>query len=342
MPKISIIVPVYKAEKYLHQCVDSILSQTFADFEVILVNDGSPDNCGRLCEEYREKDSRIRVIHQENQGQSAARNNALPHTTGQWLCYVDSDDAIHPQMLELLYNAVISGEAGVSICPMVQGQEMPEDFLRHRSGTCEILEINEENLLRLYDAGEYPSWEACAKLIRRDLVEGYPFRQGRVYEDNEAVCRWVCRAGKLARIPEAMYYYRTNPVSTTQRSFSLKKRDYLWALDSIIRYYHSLGYLTLTARFCDRYVEEAAGQYRRIGEELNAPDVQKEVKADAKALAKAVPMTQTQKEVLLDAFHPKLIRYYWPVAGAVRTLKETGLRGLAGKIKKNLGKEDVR
>ena len=102
MPEISIIVPVYKAEDYLHQCVDSILSQTFNDFELILVNDGSPDNCGRLCEEYREKDSRIRVIHQENQGQSAARNNALPLTPGRWLCSVDSDDAIHPRMLELL------------------------------------------------------------------------------------------------------------------------------------------------------------------------------------------------------------------------------------------------
>ena len=340
MPKVSIIVPVYKAEAYLQQCVDSILSQTFPDFEVFLVNDGSPDNCGRMCEEYKEKDSRIRVIHQENQGQSAARNNALPHTTGQWLCYVDSDDAIHPQMLELLYHAAISAGAGVSICPMIPGQQIPEGFLRNRSDAFETLEINEETLLRLYDAGEYPSWEACAKLIRRDLVESYPFRQGRVYEDNEAVCRWVCGAGKLARVPEDMYYYRTNPVSTTQRSFSLKKRDYLWALDSIIRYYHGLGYRTLMERFCELYVAEAAGQYCRIGEELNAPQVQKAVKADAKALCKAVHMTKQQKEVLLDAFHPKLIRYYWPIEGAVRTLKETGLSGLMGKIKKNLGKGD--
>ena len=89
-------------------------------------------------------------------------------------------------------------------------------------------------------------------------------------------------------------------------------------------------------------MEEAAGQYNRIGTELHAPEVQKEVKADAKALAKAVRMTQAQKEVLLDAFHPKLIRYYWPVAGAVRTLKDTGMSGLVGKIKKNLGKGDDR
>ena len=338
MPTISVIVPVYKAEAYLHQCVDSILAQTFSDFEVFLVDDGSPDNCGAICEEYKAKDSRIHVLHQENRGQAAARNHALPLTTGRWLCYVDSDDAIHPRMLELLYDAVRDSGAGVSICPMVRDVQMPEDFHKPATGKTEVLTADEQMLVKLYDAGEYPAWEACAKLIRRDLAEGYPFREGRVYEDNEAVCRWVCGAGKLARVQDGMYYYRTNPVSTTQRSFSLKKRDYLWALDSIIRYSHSLGYHTLTERFCGLYVEEAAGQYRRIGQELADPEARDTVKKDALSLAKAVPMTMHQREILLDAFHPKLIRYYWPVAGAVRAIKNGGASGLAEKLKKNLRK----
>lgn len=340
MPKVSIIVPVYKAEEYLHECVDSILSQTFEDFEVFLVNDGSPDNCGCLCEEYREKDSRVRVIHQENQGQAAARNHALPLTTGQWLCYVDSDDAIHPQMVELLYEAVASSGAGVSICPMVRSLKMPEDFLRQRECGFEVLPIDEETLARLYDAGEYPAWEACAKLIRRDLVEGYPFREGRVYEDNEAVCRWVCGAGKLARVPEEMYYYRTNPISTTQRKFSLKKQDYLWALDSITRYYHSLGYSGLRDRFCELYVGEAAGQYVRI-REMGHTDVLKQIKASIRALERdGIRLTKQQKEHLLDIMHPKLIRFYWPIEGAVRALRAGGISGLADKLRKNLGKGD--
>lgn len=338
MPTISVIVPVYKAEDYLHQCVDSILAQTFSDFEVFLVDDGSPDSCGAICEEYKAKDSRIHVLHQENQGQAAARNHALPLTAGQWLCYVDSDDAIHPRMLELLYEAVRNSGAGVSICPMVRSVQMPESFRSPATGKTQFLTVDEKTLTELFDAGEYPSWEACAKLIRRDLVEGYPFREGRVYEDNEAVCRWVCGAGKLARIDAPLYYYRTNPISTTQRGFSLKKRDYLWALDSIIRYYHSLGYGALTRRFCDLYVEEAAGQYMRFATELPDPQARKETKSAAIALMKAVPMTMAQKEILLDAFHPKLIRWYWPVAGAVRTLRDSGISGLWAKIKKNLGK----
>ena len=102
MPEISVIVPVYKAEAYLHACIDSILSQTFSGFELILVDDGSPDGCGAICDDYAARDSRVRVIHQENQGQAAARNHALAAAKGDWVCFVDSDDAVHPQMLERL------------------------------------------------------------------------------------------------------------------------------------------------------------------------------------------------------------------------------------------------
>ena len=105
MPEISVIVPVYKAEAYLHACIDSILSQTFSGFELILVDDGSPDNCGAICDDYAARDSRVRVIHQKNQGQAAARNHALAAAKGDWVCFVDSDDAVHPQMLERLRQA---------------------------------------------------------------------------------------------------------------------------------------------------------------------------------------------------------------------------------------------
>ena len=100
MPQITVIVPVYKVEPYLHRCVDSILAQTFTDFELILVDDGSPDNCGAICDEYAAKDSRVRVIHQANGGLSAARNAALSIATGKYAAFVDSDDEIVPHHLE--------------------------------------------------------------------------------------------------------------------------------------------------------------------------------------------------------------------------------------------------
>ena len=103
MPLISVIVPVYKVEPYLHRCVDSILSQTFTDFELILIDDGSPDNCGTICDEYAARDSRIRVVHQENKGLPAARNAGLNVACGEYIASCDSDDYWEPNLLETVY-----------------------------------------------------------------------------------------------------------------------------------------------------------------------------------------------------------------------------------------------
>ncbi len=321
MAEVSIIVPVYRAENYIRDCVGSILSQTFSDFELLLVDDGSPDNCLAICREFAEKDSRITVFHQENQGQAAARNHALKYAKGQWLCFVDSDDSIHPQMLELLHQAVSESGAAIAQCRMLEAAEKPEDFLRNRSGEFCVYEINDSTLSALFDRGEYPSWVSCAKLIKRELVESYPFTPGRVYEDNEAVCRWICQAGKLADLPEDMYFYRSNPDSTTQKAFSRKRLDYLWALESIIRFYGSLGYGDLQRRFCSLYANTAADYYRNCSAE-GWLDAAQDIRKNAKNmfLKDRIPLTKRQFEIMLDAFHPKLIRYYWPLEAVLRRL----------------------
>lgn len=116
MPKISVIVPIYKVEKYVHRCIDSILAQTFTDFELILVDDGSPDNCGRICDEYAVKDDRVCVIHKENGGVSRARNVALNIAKGEYICFCDSDDYIKNNYLETLYNTLIETKSDCVSC----------------------------------------------------------------------------------------------------------------------------------------------------------------------------------------------------------------------------------
>ena len=116
MPVISIIVPVYNVEQYLRRCVDSILAQTFTDFECILIDDGSPDNCPAICDEYAERDNRIIVIHQKNAGVSAARNAGLDLARGEWIGFVDSDDWCDPGMYEFLYKNAITNQVDISIC----------------------------------------------------------------------------------------------------------------------------------------------------------------------------------------------------------------------------------
>ena len=115
-PKVSIIVPVYKAEKYLHRCVDSIIAQTFKDWELLLVDDGSPDNSGKLCDEYAQKDNRIKVFHKENGGVSSARQMGLDNATGEYTIHADPDDWVEPTMLEELYAKAIEDNADMVIC----------------------------------------------------------------------------------------------------------------------------------------------------------------------------------------------------------------------------------
>ena len=115
-PKISVIVPVYKAEEYLHRCVDSILAQSYTDFELILVNDGSPDNSGAICDEYAAKDNRIKVIHKENGGVASARQCGIDNATGEYTIHADPDDWVEPTMLEELYNKAVEENADMVIC----------------------------------------------------------------------------------------------------------------------------------------------------------------------------------------------------------------------------------
>ena len=340
MPAISVIVPVYKAENYLKDCIDSILSQTFTDFEIILVEDGSPDNCGMICDDYAAQYDCISVIHQENRGQAAARNHAMQYAKGAWICFVDSDDLIHPQMLQLLYAAAVAGNAPISMCQMLEAASLPENFRDPQEVQFEVLTMDEETLLKLHDTDAYPAWVACAKLIRRDLVEGYPFHEGRVYEDNEAVCHWVCEGKKLAVMEHMLYFYRTNEGSTTKSTFSMKKLDYLWALESIIRYYNSLGFARMHKRFSDRYIDAVIsccnGVRYMLGQEAAVKTIEKQFRKFCRE--QKIKLTQPQFEALLDVAHPRLIRFYWPVAGGVNTLREQGISGVAKKITKQFRK----
>src|SRR5690348_8514297 len=122
-PKISIIVPIYDVQKYLFKCIDSILAQTFTDYELILVNDGSPDSCGEICNEFAKKDKRIKVIHKKNGGLSSARNAGLEIAKGEYIGFIDSDDFIHNKMYEILYQNALFHSSDIIICDFLKVNE---------------------------------------------------------------------------------------------------------------------------------------------------------------------------------------------------------------------------
>lgn len=174
MPELSIIVPVYKVEKYLPKCIDSILAQTFRDFELILIDDGSPDNCGAICDEYAARDSRIKVIHQENAGVSAARNAGLDIATGTFLGFVDSDDWIEPEMYETMIATAKEKQVDVVVCGIRYcsdgGESIRTDLIDNRAYT------GEEMLKALYGKPNPTGGGAVNKLFLRSKAEDIRFR----------------------------------------------------------------------------------------------------------------------------------------------------------------------
>ena len=183
MPSISVIVPVYKVEPYLRRCADSILAQTFEDFDLILVDDGSPDRCGEICEEYAKNDSRVHVIHQQNGGLSAARNSgidwAFANSDSQWLAFVDSDDWVHPKFLETLYAAVRETGSLISACGLyrTEGQGFSEimDFSVH-SMTADDYYCSRE----IHGGLTAVAWN---KLYHKSLFEALRYPHGKLHED---------------------------------------------------------------------------------------------------------------------------------------------------------------
>ena len=202
-PLISIIVPVYKVEKYLCKCLDSILAQTYTNLEIILVDDGSPDRSGVICDEYAVKDDRVTVIHQKNKGLSGARNSALDVATGDYIGFVDSDDWIEHDMYEYLLTNAINFDADISFCGRIE--EYPTRAVGKSWPYTEVMETHEalKNLLedKILHNGV---WD---KLWKRELFESIRFPEGMTFEDMAVVHLLFINARRVVLLPEQKYHY---------------------------------------------------------------------------------------------------------------------------------------
>lgn len=207
-PIISIIVPVYKVEQYLSRCIDSILNQAFQDFELILVDDGSPDNCGEICDIYTLKDNRIKVIHKENGGLSDARNTGLDIATGEYISFVDSDDVVHPQMYTRLYDLIQRTGAEIAQCEYARFDKEIEFQCLSESAE-EIVCTNVEAIDLLIESNRFipPVWN---KLYKRELFSSIRFPKGKIHEDEFTTYKLFYAANKIAYIDLPMYYYFIN------------------------------------------------------------------------------------------------------------------------------------
>lgn len=238
MPTISVIVPVYKVELYLRRCIDSILGQTFTDFELILVDDGSPDNCPAICDEYAAKDSRVHVIHQENGGLSAARNAgidwAFAHSDSEWLNFVDSDDWVHPEYLKVLLDTAEKGHVEIAITELYRTPQYELKTIHQPK--CEFFGPKE---YYLYAINETDNMTACGKLYRRNLFIHIRFPNGRIWEDLATTYKLLFSATQIAFINKEYpyYYYYYNKDSITHVKWTQSNLDELIAYEEQIKFF---------------------------------------------------------------------------------------------------------
>lgn len=237
MAEVSIIVPVYQVESYIRQCVDSILAQTFADFELILVDDGSKDMSGQICDAYAAKDARVKVIHKENGGLSDARNRGMDQMTGNYFMFVDSDDYIAPTMVESLYKSILNEHADIAACNYLNFFENDREKDFATSIQSEIL-TGAEIFYNRKNERNYGIWTvAWNKLYKKERFGNIRFRFGKYHED-EFWANDIYRMHiKVITIPECLYYYRQRSDSIMGKKSITRNLDIIEAFQERIKIY---------------------------------------------------------------------------------------------------------
>lgn len=223
--KISVIVPIYRVEDYLHRCIDSIINQTYTNLEIILVDDGSPDNCPMICDEYAEKDSRIRVVHKKNGGLSDARNAGLGIATGEYIAFVDSDDWVHKDMYKVLHDTMKKNNADIVECGILSTYEYIDD---KKIDNIRIQSYSKSDSIGALITQEIRQtvWN---KLYKREVINNILFDIGKLHEDEFWTYKILDRSNNLIRIDNKMYYYFQRENSIMSNSYSIKRLDALEA-----------------------------------------------------------------------------------------------------------------
>ena len=236
-PKISVIIPIFNVEKFLPRCLDSVLEQTFKNFEVICVNDGSPDNCDKILEQYAQKDNRIKIVTQKNQGLSMARNNGFKVAKGEYIYFLDSDDFIHPQLLEYTYNLATKNNADLVSFEYIKNRNFDSGMETNieKSYKSPLIALDKAETLVVTEPlkfwtkkGKFRiSFNAWTKLYKKSLIQDFAFIAGIHYEDYPFVCSILSRKPKCVLTTLKMYYYTCNPDSISNKKINPKQiKDY--------------------------------------------------------------------------------------------------------------------
>lgn len=323
MPTISVIVPVYKVEPYLRRCVDSILAQTFTDFELILVDDGSPDNCGAICDEYAQKDSRVYVIHQENGGLSAARNAGIDwvfaNSGSEWLSFVDSDDWVHPKYLEILYHSAKENDVQISSC-MIEKVYEREQLPVFSEG--ETINLDVETA---YEDHYGMMVLATTKIYSKALFARIRFPVGRICEDSFVTHQLLFACDRVAIVPSVMYYYFQHTDSIMNLPWRPQSIDEIEAREKRLDYLKSGEY----PKALDKEARIYVWQLRRHLEQIQTSHwkaskyerlLRNKLKIALIRYRKIINFADNKW--IYESAYPRLMNTYWRACSAINRVRK--------------------
>lgn len=306
MDLISIIVPVYNVEKYIHECVDSIINQTYKNIEIILVDDGSPDNCGKICDEYAEKDSRIKVIHKENGGLSDARNCGIDAASGEWLMFVDSDDYIESDMAQKLLDAAKKENADMAVCSVTlfkDNKRYTPDTYFSPEHTVSGIQLLKEKWLNVQFV------IACNKIYRKELFEGIRYPVGKFHEDEFVIHYLLYKSQKVSIIEDKLYNYRQNEKSITGGGYSPHNLDVFFAITDRICFYRQINITAFADPLINYYYSELIRAYFKY---ISNPAFKKKLKLCRYNSFRVLPAFFKIKDVSLNEKLSKICFSFLP------------------------------
>lgn len=249
---VSVVVPVYKVEPYLERCIRSIIGQTYDNLEIILVDDGSPDRCGAICDRFAQDDPRIKVYHKTNGGLSDARNYGVGRANGKYLAFVDADDYISPHYIEYLFELLVKYDADISCCCLEVTTADTSAFGTNAAIPKEQLFTGKEACRELFGSFYDILVTAWGKLYKSDIVKHYPFPVGRKHEDEAVTCKYYFAANQVAIGNRCLYAYYQNPNSIMHNRPTSINMDAIWALGHRAKFFEGQGEMLLAKRSWDR------------------------------------------------------------------------------------------
>ena len=261
-PLISIVIPIYNVELYLRRCLDSIIHQTYSNLEIILVEDGSPDKCGDICEEYKLQDNRITIIHKVNGGLSEARNAGLDIATGEYIALVDSDDWLETNYIQILYDLIKNYNADISICNLHIVYN--DDEIINNNNVVVVEYTNIQALEQYFAEYSLEMIVAHCKLYKADLFKDIRYPLGKIHEDEYTTYKLLYSANKVMFTTSCLYYYFQRSDSIIGAGFNLNGRyNYLEAIEERILFYKKVSLKILWENTIRGYFEEIIYIYNK-------------------------------------------------------------------------------